>query len=334
MHAIANLMTGGSSRLIVDLIEHLGHKYDQEVITYFIPASPAYTGFTFHDFSGPVRMEDIEAFLRDKKTKILHVHYWGECDEPWYRKVFKAAENVPCVVIENINTPVAPCMNNSIDHYVYVSKYAMNYVSPVPENASVIYPGSNLSMFQRSGVPIPDDVIGMVYRLEPDKLKEDSIQVFIEVVKKRPKTKVYILGEGTFLNSYKRQVADQGVAEEFVFTGHVAYRHLPEYYKKFSLFVAPVWKESFGQVSSFAMSMKIPVVGYNVGALSEILGGSESLGRDTAELTEIIIKLLDDRQKRIELGATNHARVHELFSVEAMVSSYDRLYEGLLSVHK
>lgn len=118
------------------------------------------------------------------------------------------------------------------------------------------------------------------------------------------------------------------------YPGYVAYNVLPEYYKKFSLFVAPVWKESFGQVSPFAMSMKIPVVGYDVGALSEMLDGSECLARDTAELTEIIIKLLNDREKRVELGATNHTRVHELFSVEAMVSSYDRLYESLLSVHK
>ena len=334
VHAIANLMTGGSSRLIVDLIEHLGHKYDQEVITYFIPTPPAYTGFTFHDFSGPVTAEDIEAFLRNKGASILHVHYWGECDKPWYNKVFKAAENCSCAVIENINTPVASYVHDIIDHYVYVSEYAMNYTTPVPEKASVIYPGSNLTMFQRNGAPIPDDTIGMVYRLESDKLRKDSIQVFIEVVKKRPKTKVYIVGGGTFLNSYKKQVVDQGAAENFVFTGNVAYERLPEYYKKFSLFVAPVWKESFGQVSSFAMSMKIPVVGYNVGALSEILGSSEFLGRDTAELTEIIIKLLDDRKKRVEIGNSNYSRVCNLFLVEGMVSNYDRLYENLLSEHK
>ena len=334
IHAIANLLTGGSSRLIVDLIEHLGHKYDQEVISCHIPSPLAYSGFSFHDFSGSVAVEDIDAFLHEKKAGILHIHYWGEGDAPWYSNFFKAAENFSGALIENVNTPVAPFIHDRVDQYVYVSKYAMNYTSPVAEKASVIYPGSNLSMFQRNGAPIPDDVIGMVYRLELDKLRADSIQVFIEVVKRRPKTQVYIVGGGSLLEAYKRQLAEQGVSANFVFTGYVAYNVLPEYYKKFSLFVAPVWKESFGQVSPFAMSMKIPVVGYDVGALSEMLDGSECLARDTAELTEIIIKLLDDRQKRIEIGATNHARVHELFSVEAMVSSYDRLYEGLLSVHK
>ena len=36
-------------------------------------------------------------------------------------------------------------------------------------------------------------------------------------------------------------------------------------------FVAPVHSESFGHVSVFAMGMELPVAGYNVGALEEIL---------------------------------------------------------------
>ncbi|MFZ3045450.1 MAG: glycosyltransferase, partial [Desulfatirhabdiaceae bacterium] len=38
IHAIANFLTGGSSRLVVDLVEHLGHIYDQEVMSFFIPS--------------------------------------------------------------------------------------------------------------------------------------------------------------------------------------------------------------------------------------------------------------------------------------------------------
>jgi glycosyltransferase involved in cell wall biosynthesis len=95
--------------------------------------------------------------------------------------------------------------------------------------------------------------------------------------------------------------------------------------------VAPVWKESFGQVSPFAMSMEIPVVGYDVGALSEILGGGEYLAKNTEELTEIIISLLNDRKKRIQIGKRNKERVYKYFSVEAMVKKYDSLYQDLLT---
>jgi glycosyltransferase involved in cell wall biosynthesis len=330
IYAIANFMTGGSSRLVVDLIEHLGHKYDQEVIAYFIPSRAAYAGFPVHDFSGSVTSEEIALFLRKRKAEILHIHYWGEGDIYWYKKIFNAAEKYSCAVIENVNTPVAPFISDSVDQYIYVSEYAMNYTTPVAGKACFIHPGSNLSMFSRNGAPIPDDAIGMVYRLELDKLKEDSIQVFIEVVKRRPKTKVYIVGGGSLMDSYKTQLAEHGVSGNFEMPGFVVYHQLPDYYRKLSLFVAPVWKESFGQVSSFAMGMEIPVVGYKVGALPEILGTDEFLARDTKELTEMILRLLDDREKRLEIGAYNYARVHELFSVEKMVEKYDLLYCKML----
>jgi hypothetical protein len=131
--------------------------------------------------------------LRNKEAKIVHVHYWGDCDEPWYRRIFEAAEGLPCAVLENINTPVAPLVSERINRYVYVSEYARNFSSCVEGKSMVIFPGSDLSLFQRGDAPIPDDVIGMVYRLETDKLHEDSILPFIEVVRRRPQTRAIIV---------------------------------------------------------------------------------------------------------------------------------------------
>ncbi len=330
IHVIANFMTGGSSRLIVDLIEYLGHKYDQEIVTFFIPRIPAYAGVKINDFSGHKKAKDFLAFFKRKKPAIVHVHYWGEGDANWYKEAFSAAADYRCSVIENVNTPVAPFIDDGVCKYVYVSEYAMHYTSPVVDKSLVIYPGSDLAMFSRKGTPMPDDTIGMVYRLELDKLKEDSIQVLIDVVKRRPRTKVFVIGGGTLLDIYKIQLAEQGVSANFELPGFVPYDRLPDYYRKFSLFVAPVWKESFGQVSPFAMGMEIPVTGYNVGALSEILGGNEHLGTNKEELCNIIINLLNAREKRRSVGISNRIRALEHYSVNTMIHKYDRLYGELL----
>lgn len=334
IHAIANVWVGGSSRLLVDLIEHLGHKYDHEVVTYGIPDPLAYDGFPCHDFSQLSSPDTLAAFLREKDAKILHVHYWGEDNKPWYANVFGAADLYPCTVIENINTPVETYFHDKIKQYVYVSEYVQNLFKPVPENSRVIFPGSNLDLFERLDHDFPDDAIGMVYRLERDKLNEESIDLFIDVVKERPSTKVYIIGAGTFSKLYQEKVMAAGMSDNFIFTGYVPYESLPDYYRKFSLFVAPVWKESFGQVATFAMSMGIPVVGYNVGGLPEMLGTQEFFADDRTALLDIIIDLLNDREKRIEIGRLNRKRAHEMFSVEAMVAEYDRLYESLLEKHQ
>jgi len=330
VHAIANVMTGGSSQLVVDIYEHLGHKYEQVVATMYVPEVVAYQGLPVFDFSGLTKAQEFARFLEEQQADLLHVHYWGECDAGWYRKIFAAADIYLCPVIENINIPVSAYLHASVFRYIFVSNYASVYTESLPDNHQVIYPGSNLAEFTRQGAVVPDDVIGMVYRLEADKLNEDSIEVFIEVVKQRSQTKAYIIGGGRFLNHYRERVDEEGLAANFIFTDYVSYQELPGFYRKLSLFVAPVWRESFGQVATFAMSMELPVVGYRVGGVCEMVGEESCFALDKDSLAVLIIKLLDDREHRLELGQANQQRARKLFSVETMVDSYDKVYSEAL----
>ena len=117
--------------------------------------------------------------------------------------------------------------------------------------------------------------------------------------------------------------------ENFEFPGAVPYADLPRWYARFSVFIAPVRKESFGQVTPFAMSMGQAVVGYRVGALPEILGGDEWLA-DTAEaVAEKAAMLLDDPELRRRVGESNRQRAHAHYGLEAMIERYRGLYEEL-----
>ncbi len=359
IHVIGNLRTGGSSRLVVDLYERLSGHYDQEVISLDIPDPLHYDGFPFHDFSEPVSVEELEGFFREKAPHIIHFHYWFD---PWYEKVMEAAARTGPIIVENVNTPFRILRHPAVAHYVFVSRHAMDSVTPAPEKASILYPGSDGTMFAPAGAPA-DDTIGMVYRLDRDKLREDSIQPLIEAVRARPRTRVIIVGGGALLPSYRRQVAEAGVAGRFLFAGYVPYHELPAWYGRFSVFAAPVWNESFGQVVPFAMAMGIPVAGYAVGALPEILGAEEKtlketdygrsephtaqtlartetevpgemetancLGRNEGELVGILLRLLDDGELRRRIGERLKARFDRLFRVEDMVRQYDDLYRRL-----
>jgi glycosyltransferase involved in cell wall biosynthesis len=98
-----------------------------------------------------------------------------------------------------------------------------------------------------------------------------------------------------------------------------------------ALFVAPVHTESFGQVSVFAMGMELPVAGYQVGALEEILGDTQLLApkADARALSDIVIGLLEDPERRSEIGRANRQRAEEHFSVEGMIAEYRTMYEEL-----
>jgi glycosyltransferase involved in cell wall biosynthesis len=266
----------------------------------------------------------------------VHFHYWGDCDDWWYDIFFRAVRTLGCRVIENVNTPVDPYQADFVDRYVYVSNYVQSNFGD--ENTSrnlTIHPGSDFSLFSRRGNrQLPSDCIGMVYRLENDKLNEQSIDALIKVAQRRPQTKVIIVGGGTLLEPYRRAAKEAGVERNFVFTGYVDYTKLPEFYEQMTLFVAPVWKESFGQVSSFAMSMGIPVVGYSVGGLAEIVDDTSLLAEagNSDELATLVIELLDDPERCRRIGARGRDRAIALFSVEAMLDAYRSVYGELLGV--
>lgn len=333
LHVIANFKLGGSSRLVVDLIERLGDACEHKVVTSHLPSPPAYAGVDVVEISSPGSPEELAAFLGDCDPAIVHVHYWGDVDWRWYDMFFRAAQASGCRVVENVNTPVEPYRAACVERYVYVSDYVREHFGRGGANELTIHPGSDLALFTRpDDQPLPPDCIGMVYRLEADKLDERSIDVFIKVAQRRLRTRALIVGGGTFLEPYRRAVKAAGVADSFEFTGYVDYARLPALYGRMSLFVAPVWKESFGQVGPFAMNMGIPVVGYAVGGLPEIVDDPSllALPGDSGALAEIIAGLLDDPARCRRIGARNHARAQALFSVEAMAQAYRALYAELL----
>jgi glycosyltransferase involved in cell wall biosynthesis len=338
LHVIANFHLGGSARLVVDLVERLGHAYEQSVVSWDLPETPAYTGISVRHHAA----HDIDAarrVLREERPDLLHAHYlghhrdkYGPRDWEWYRHWFASAEQLGVPVIENINIPTEPYVSAAVACYVHVSDYVRHRFGRRDGRHVTIYPGSDLERFTRpAGAALPNDCLGMVYRFAGDKVDEHAIEPFIDAVRMRPATRALIVGGGRHLEAYQRRVADSGLQDSFTFTGFVAYDALPALYQQMSIFVAPVHRESFGQVTPFAMAMRMPVVGYDVGAIPEILADSSLLAPagDSHRLAAIAAALLDDPARRAAIGEANRARAERLFSVEAMVTAYESLYREL-----
>jgi len=339
LHVIANFHTGGSARLVVDLIEHLGDRFDHRVVARDVPSIPAYTGLNIRHVSTSSRYR-LRRLLRSCRPDIVHVHYvahrgdeWALSDWRWYSVIFDAVRATGCEVVENVNIPVVPFFDDSVRCYVHVSEYVQSEFGHGAHRNVTIYPGSDLTFFSRKpGAAVADDCIGMIYRLDGDKVNQDAIDVFIEVVRRRPVTRALIVGGGHHLEEYRARVERAGLRDAFSFPGYVSYYDLPAQLERMSVFIAPVHAESFGQVGPFAMGMELPVAGYHVGALPEITGNTSLLAPpgDHVRLADIIVELLDDRARRLRIGKENRQRAEQKFSVEAMASSYRALYETIL----
>jgi glycosyltransferase involved in cell wall biosynthesis len=335
LHIIPNFMTGGSSRLVVDLIERLGDRYEQGIVTSHVPTPAAYRGPRVIELRQPADSRRfIEVFKRERPD-FLHVHWWGDCDTPWYQAAFEAAAQLGIPIIENINTPIAPWVANEVKHYVYVSDQVRLAWGQGNANESTLHPGSDFSMFRRSSQEAGyGRCVGMVYRLERDKLDEAAIEPLIRALQSRADAQALIVGGGSLLTVFRDKVTQAGVADRVEFTGYVPYEALPDLYRRMAVFVAPVRKESFGQVSPFAMSMEVPVCGYDVDALSEVIGDASMLAPagDADRLAEIVVGILDSPERRAEKAAQQCRRARERFSVEAMVQGYEQLYAHMVNL--
>ena len=340
LHAIANVATGGSTRLVADLLEGLGHRFHQEVVTRDAPISSGYLGMTIHRQRHARGLEPFLSLLRNFQPDLLHVHYFGDrrgwsndSDWCWYHYLFQAAEVHGCKVIENVNIPVEPYVSRAVRCYVYVSQDVRHRFGRADTATLVIYPGSDLARFtRRTGTPVPDNCVGMVYRLDGDKVDDRSFEPILGILRGRRATKALVVGGGAYLPSYQAAAEAAGLAARVTLTGYVSYSDLPAMYEEMSLFVAPVHRESFGQVGVFAMSMGLPVVGYDLPALREILGGAETLvpPGDAHRLAELAIDLLDDPGRRQVIGERNRRRAHQLFSLDEMLARYEALYDQLI----
>ncbi len=77
--------------------------------------------------------------------------------------------------------------------------------------------------------------------------------------------------------------------------------------------VLPTLREPFGIAFLDAMACGAPCVGTEVGAISEILGGTQRIVRpgDAAELADAVEEVLNDPVRRAAMGVAGRARVIE-----------------------
>lgn len=334
VHVIGNFCVGGLSRLLVDIIERTSDDYDHVVLTLQNPQPPAFLGVKIEEVEEKTSARDFTRRLAAYKPAIIHVHHYAPHSLHhvwlWYRTAILAAASLEVPIIEGVNVPMTPYHHPAVRAYVFVSRYVQDSFGFAPSPNRVIYPGSDFSVFE----PKPHqftDTIGMVYRLDESKLRKESIDVFIRVLQTRASTRAIIVGDGPLLAHYQQQVAKAGLTDRFTFTGYVAYDQLPAYYNRMDVFVAPIFCESFGQVTTFAMNMGIPVAAYAAGALPEILDDLSVVAPpgEAEALAGIILSLLSDPDRSAVVAQKNQVRAREVFSVEAMVREYATLYSTM-----
>lgn len=130
-----------------------------------------------------------------------------------------------------------------------------------------------------------------------------------------PSTSAHLIicGKGPEMGRLKALASKLGLQDRVEFRGYVSEEERDELLDRCQAYVMPSLYESFGIAAAEAMSHGKPVICSAVGGLPEVVRDAGVLvpPRDPAALAEAINQLLQDKERRKELGRKAHAYAQE-----------------------
>jgi alpha-maltose-1-phosphate synthase len=156
-----------------------------------------------------------------------------------------------------------------------------------------------------------------------------------ELIREIPDLKLTIVGDGAQRIYYEEFIKQNGLAENVMFTGRVAWDALRTHYDEAGVIVAPhLWIEPFGRTVVEAMARGKVVVAANVGGPAEILKDNETgllfeRGSVEALITRLrqVLTMEVSRKEHIQLSA--HAWAKNNLTIDTIAQQYENFYTSL-----
>ncbi|HET7543382.1 MAG TPA: glycosyltransferase family 4 protein [Polyangiaceae bacterium] len=201
-------------------------------------------------------------------------------------------------------------------------------------------PGIDGSAFRRElGIPQDSLVLTSVSRLFSWKGQRELVRAFALVREKIQNAELVIVGADysmwggeSFTAELKALARARGVLEHVHFTG--GRPDIPNVMAGSDVFTMASFEEPFGLVFLEAMAMRKPVIAINNGGTPEVVehgrSGLLSPPWDIPALAANIVRLLEDRDLREQMGSYGRSRVLDYFNAQRMAQEAGAAYERIL----
>ena len=272
-----------------------------------------------HGFNGPIVARVLQRKLRQNFPFVCSYH--GFYHPPNMSRIplgpvfNRAAEYVYCRHAAGIVTVAQYCKDQLISHRVPAEKIAVVH-NGLPDQRQT-------NGLNRGDAGLQDDdfVIGIASRLDPVKGVEYLVGAFAKVVAIFPHTRLLVVGNGTCENALKKQAAKLGVYEKIRFVGYQD--NVDAWLELFDVFALPSLAEYHSIALLEGMRAGKPIVATNVGGNPESIEhereGLLVQPAETVALEKAILRMVENPELRMRLGASARKRFKDEFTEELML---------------
>ena len=183
---------------------------------------------------------------------------------------------------------------------------------------------------ERAKINLKEDdfVIMFVGRIAEEKNIPFLLKNMKTIIKKCPKAKLLIVGDGPDLEAYKKLSEKHKILDNVVFTGKVPWENIPKYYLMSDVFVTASTSETQGLTVIEAMSASLPVICINDESFTTTVVDNLNglIFEDDKQYIKNITKIYNDKEllNRLRKGAENTAEMHTIkYFAERVLDVYN-----------
>ncbi|KRB15561.1 glycosyltransferase family 4 protein [Achromobacter sp. Root170] len=304
-------------------------------------------GFTVHavDMAGPVNylkgVAAVRKILKAGRFDVLNTH--SRRDTVIAALAGRMAGTPLIVRTRHLSNPVGSMWSYTVlPHRVtavsdHVRKYLITRGVP-PEKIATVYspivlpaPVERSTLRGELGLADDDVVVGCVAVMRATKGHKDLIDAIAPLMATRPKLHLVFVGAGSpVFEQTQAYVAERGLQHRIHLMG--TRRDVPNLLAGFDLFALATQQEASGTVFVEAQASGLPVIGTNVGGVSEMfrdgVTGFLVPPKDPAALTAALARLIDDPALRRAMGEAGRKMVWEegVFSPARLAETTEAIY--------
>jgi glycosyltransferase involved in cell wall biosynthesis len=365
LHLIVELSVGGAQSALLRLLGSLDRKRFTPQVACFYNSNSLVAqqiralGILVTDLHMPSNYR-IDAIFRLHRLlcreRIVILHTWM-FHANLTGRITGWLANVPIVITSRRNTNIGgnarefinrwtSCLDQKVIAVSEAARQAEIFRAGVPaEKVITIYNGIDPAPYQITdhrvaarlrqslGIPANSLLIGTVSRLHPQKGIDCLLSALLPVRERFPEVRLLLAGDGELRPVLQTRAVELGLAETVIFTGMRT--DIPEFLAALDLFVLPSLWEGLPNVLLEAMAARKAIVATAVGGTTELIRHGENgllvPPQDTAGLSDAILNLLSDHNKRSQMGNMGYRRVCRDFSLTKMVKSTEAVYNELLA---